>query len=451
MNTLSTDTRQSSFLLFLLGLGGVTKIFFIGTLALSELVIFPLAPFVFLKNFSRMKREGFVTFVYMLIMLAFGALVSALWNHSPRTYIIKLLAMFYGFFAYYIVLYALLYKNFKGIGWFYFGLIISSIITIWAFNPQADVSSTGFGYIGQADVETVVTHQLFWVNKVRGLGQLPIFAAYLKTPLMYSLFTPIAFVAFTMLSTVSGRAQSLCVIMGFVMIAIGRKSRLRMRGIGRHFMKFAVLGVIALFCYKFTYSYAASHGYLGEVARNKYERQTTKGTSALNLLMAGRREFFVALFAVMDHPIIGFGPRAEDSGGYTERFLTKYGADNEDAEYLRYLQYCFANGMTPPIPTHSYIMSLWVWCGIVGLIFFIWVFYLVFMHLKHYADAIPQWYGYYALTIPSMVWSSFFNPFGDRHGFALFILTLCFARAVAKKRMNLPWELELEARHYDMT
>lgn len=450
MLSMLKSRKKSSVLLFLLGLGSATKIFLIGAVSISELVIFFIAPFLFLKRFEGMKRDGFLTFIYMLVLMIGGMFVSSYVNKTAYPFIIKQFAVFYGFFAYYIMFYTLLRGNFKGIGWFFLGCFISGIITIWGFNPTVEVGSSGFSFIANAEAENVIAGPLFWIGKVRGLGQLPIIAEYLKTPLAYSIITPIIFVVFAMFNSVSGRAQSMCVLVGGAMMLIGKKSRSSMKGIGRHFGLFIVFGAITLLGYKATYSYAARNGYLGQHAQNKYLHQTQQGTGALSILMAGRGEFFVALFAIKDKPIFGFGPAAEDKWGYYENFLTRYGAYEDMVMYNLFASHFYhLQGRLLPIPAHSYIMCAWMYCGLPGLIFFVWFLYAIFKHIRMHIYAVPQWYGYYALTIPSMVWSIFFNPFGDRFGIPLLMVCMCFSNAVSTGKLCLPYDLEMEARKYE--
>lgn len=444
-----TDNKVSSLLLFLLGLGSETKLFFIGAIALSELVIFFIAPFLLLKNWGIMKREGFLPFIYMLALAIGGMFISSYWNHSPFPYVFKMFAIFYGMLSFYVVFYSLLHDNFSGIGWFFLGLFISGIITIWVLNPSAEVSSSGFTYIADADAEEIIKGPLFWIGKVRGLGQLPIMAAYLKTPLLYSILTPILFVAFAMLTTVTGRAQSMCVLVAGVMMLLGQKSKKRMQSISRHFWVFMTVGVLVLFSYKFVYSHAAASGYLGDEARIKYEHQTNRGKGAISMLVAGRTEFFIALSAIVDHPIIGFGPRAEDTHGYAENFLLKYGTDQDILGYYYYLRQSMAHGVVRGIPTHSQIMAAWLWCGLPGLVFYLWILYVIYQHLRYFVSAVPQWFGYFALTIPTVVWSIFFNPFSDRRSLPLLIVLMFFARAVRNQKVMLPYEMELEAKKHD--
>ncbi len=439
----------SSFLLFLLGLGSATKVFLFGAIAISELVIFVIAPFLLLMKWHDMRREGFVSFLYMLAFMVAGMLVSAAWNHTPFTYAFKQFAVFYGFFSFYIVYYHLLHDNFKGLGWLFLGSFISGVITIWAFNPTAEVSSTGFIHIANAEAEDVIRGPLFWIGKVRGLGELPIVAAYLKTPMMYSIITPILFVVFALFTTITGRAQSMCVLLSGVMMLIGRKARFRMSRVGRHFWILMIIGVLTLFCYKLVYSYAAGKGYLGYDAQLKYEHQTDRGKGMLSLLVAGRTEFFIALTAIVDHPIIGFGPRAEDVNGYTEKFILKYGTESDIVGYYYYMSYYARQGLLPIIPTHSHIMGTWLWCGLPGLLFWFWVIYRMYRHIRYHISVIPQWFGYFALTIPAMLWSIFFNPITSRSMVPLLMVCMTFASAVASGRLPLPYDMEMEARKYD--
>jgi len=382
----------------------------------------------------------------MLGFLIAGLFASSIWNHTPFTFAFKQFAVYYGFFAYFVVFCCLLHDNFKGIGWFFFGVVISGIITIWVLNPKADVSSTGFAYIANADVEDVVHGPLFWIGKVRGLTSLPIYAAYLKTPIAYSVIAPVFFVVFAMFSTVSGRAQSMCVLLGGALMLIAGKSRIKMKRIGRHLLVMSVVGVLILLAYKVTYSYTASRGYLGEDARIKYEHQTDRGKGVFAMLVAGRTEFFIALSAIIDHPIIGFGPRPEDTKGYTEEFLLKYGTETDIKGYYYYAFHFLSQGARIEIPSHSHIMGSWLWCGIPGLIFFLWIFYVFYQHFRYHISAIPQWYGYFVLAVPSMAWSILFNPIGDRYGLSLLMVCIFYSRAVNCGKIGLPCELEMEAR-----
>ena len=438
-----------AFLLFLLGLFAETKVYFYGTIALSEFAVFALAPLIVLKHYYRMRREGFLPFVVMMVGLIVSMLVSSAWNHTPLPYVIKQFAMYYGILAYYICFYELLRRNMRGLGWLFFGLAISSLITIYALNPTATVTESGSAYIGQAEFERIVHGPLFWIDKVNSIGRIPIVGAYLQTPSIYSVAGAFAFGVFSLVSSVSGRSASLVVFLSSLLLFIGGKSRQKMRRISRHFLVFVVVGLLGVVLFKCVYSYTASMGLLGESALVKYKVQTSQGSGILRLLMGGRKEFFTAIPAALHKPIIGYGPHAADTGGYAYRFILKYGDDKDIERYNKRRLEALRIGYQMPIPTHSYIMSAWIWCGLFGLIFFLWWLYLIYQHLRHYIAAIPQWYGYFALTIPFFLWHFFFSPITARWNLGLFAACLFFARAVGRGTMRLPPDMEFEAEKYD--
>ena len=66
-----------------------------------------------------------------------------------------------------------------------------------------------------------------------------------------------------------------------------------------------------------------------------------------------------------------------------------------------------------------------------------------------YSGAIPQWFGYFAVVIPSSLFAFFFNPYTDRFGLPMQIVCILIARAVYKKRIVLPYDIEMEARKYE--
>lgn len=429
------NRRNTVFCMFLLGLFSETKVFLLGCVSISELVVFALAPIVFIKTYSQMRRDGVATFVPMIGMVFLGLLLSSWYNNTASVYIVKQFAVIYSVFCYFVIFYYLLRDKFCGLGWFFAGYAISLIIVIFAFNPQAQVSAAGFEYLGDSEAEAVVSGPIFWTTRVKAFAQIPIIGAYLRMPLAYMVSVPVGFTLMALLTTISGRASSLTFLLACLMMLIGGKTRHGMRRIGRHFIYFVLAGVAAILMYKAVYSYSAREGRLGEAARIKYELQTRGGDSVLRLLIAGRAYFFCALRVVADHPILGLGPHPLDTHGYYEEFLLKYG-DERDYEYYKATHRDWS--AMHEVPSHSFILGGWIYYGIFGLIFFLRVLVLMYQHVRHYAAAIPQWYGYFALFISRYLWDIFFSGFSDRGLFALFIVCLLLARSVGQGRMRMP-------------
>lgn len=448
--TSSVDNRRANrLILFLLGLFSETKIFFFGCLAISEIAIFALAPLMFLKDYRVLKHDGFLFFTNMLFGLMAAMFASSIYNHTAFPFVVKSFAVMYAVFAYFIVFHRLLRSRYDDVGWFFVGIFLSSIITVFAFNPRADVSEGGFAFIANADADTVLEEALAWTTRVRHLTNIFTCGFYFATPLAISVFTPILYVIVAVSTTVSGRAGSITILMGGVLMLCGRKSRRAMRAIGRHLFVAMIVGACFLVAMKFAYQHLASTGVLGEEARTKYEGQTRKGNSIMALLMAGRSEFFVGLRAALDRPIMGFGPMAEDTGGYGMRFVMKYG-DDIDIRRMANAEFIAArSGNWVVIPTHSHIVGGWVHYGLFGMIFYVWILYLFFNHFKCYAACIPQLHGLFSSLIPLYLWHIFFSPFGSRWMFALLMACIFFARAIGNGKMRLPYAMEIEAEKYD--
>lgn len=443
------STSWSSFFLFALGLFSETKVFFLGCVAISELVVFALAPIVFLRNLHNLRRDGFLGCIYMVFGLMLALFVSSWYNHTAMPFVVKSFAVMYGVFSFVVVFYSLLKDNLAGLKWLMIGAALSLIITIFAFNPTAQVSESGYGYIGATSAEDVIAGPLFWVSRLNAFVRIPIIGWYYQMPLAYSVIVPFAYVAFVAVTTISGRSASLAMLAGVFIIAWGRKKRSSMRMIGKHFFLFVFLGGILALMAKEAYKYAALHDLMGEDARNKYEAQTRKGGGILALLMSGRTEFFTAIPAAIDNPIMGYGPHPEDTNEYALRYCVKYGDYNDIQAYMYRRQIAMQMGYRMEIPSHSQIMGAWIHYGVFGLIFYLYYLGLIVVHLRRYSAAIPQWYGYFALMIPTNLWNLFFSAFGGRWQFALFITTLLFARAIGTGRRILPYEMEMEARKYD--
>ena len=185
------------------------------------------------------------------------------------------------------------------------------------------------------------------------------------------------------------------------------------------------------------YRVSATQGWLGEDALKKYEQQSRGETGIMSLLLGGRMESFCGLIACVDKPIVGFGPWAMDNDGYTGEFLEKYGTYEDASNYYEHMEWNLAHGRTQHmIPCHAYITEFWCWYGIFGLLFWIYVIFVLIRYLRRDCWAIPQWFMWIAASIPGYFWGIFFSPWSDRVGGVVFVVACLMARAV---RMGAQW------------
>ncbi len=188
------------------------------------------------------------------------------------------------------------------------------------------------------------------------------------------------------------------------------------------------------------YQYAANSGILGEEARQKYEEQSS---GKYGVLLGGRTELLASLPAVYDSPILGHGSWAKDWTYLAlERralFVLGYkGAWDVSREEL-------LEGL---IPAHSYLLQAWVYGGVVGAIFWGWLYVLT-------ARALMRVYPPTVVLLPvaafmafSLLWDILFSPYGATARFVvpyyIVMLATCMdmapqkaaqvATAVVKKR-----------------
>ncbi len=151
----------------------------------------------------------------------------------------------------------------------------------------------------------------------------------------------------------------------------------------------------------FIYSTAASQGWLGLDAQDKYEAQTRGGSS---VLMGGRDEILVSIQAVVDSPIIGHGSWARDIY-YVAMLRDLLEAKGTDVAFSGNI---FDNDV---IPAHSHLMGSWVESGVLGGVFWIWALIISFRASFAMVNLRRPEMPFVAFVLISLVWNILFSPF----------------------------------------
>ncbi|MBR3923963.1 MAG: hypothetical protein IKJ45_12670 [Kiritimatiellae bacterium] len=397
----------ASILLFTIGLFSRTQISIGGKLGISELLMVVFAPIVFLKSIHILKRDGNTYFFVLILLWLCGAILSDVVNHSYMQLALRGIAVPVTVFSNCICLYVLLRKDFEALKWFILGCVLSDVISIFVFQGggAGDVAAE---YGMAAGAALIVEYKLFWVNQLTAWLTLPIKGWYEKTPKIYMLCA-LGFLTVFSLAT-GGRSSFMVTAFSFLLILFAGKSKRSMMFIRKHILPMVIILLFLGFVGKQVYQYAVTHDYLSTYEADKYQRQTQSGTGLLNLLMAGRAEFFIGLFAALDAPIVGHGSVAIDDKGYVVDFLTKYGTDADLKDVLRSQE---VKGALV-IPYHTHIVTYWMWHGIFGLIFWLATIVLAIKTLFFRMHICPSWFGYFAIAIPAFFWNVLFSPFGSR-------------------------------------
>jgi len=154
------------------------------------------------------------------------------------------------------------------------------------------------------------------------------------------------------------------------------------------------------------YGYAASGGYLGEQAQKKYGDQAS---GQYGVLLGGRPELLSELPAIYDSPILGHGSWAKEPLYLIEEHESMVALGYKDEQFIDPDQ--LAEGQ---IPAHSYFFQAWVDGGILGAVFWGWVFVVT-------AKALTRIYPKTVELLPTMaflafllLWNIPFSPFGTQ-------------------------------------
>ncbi len=183
------------------------------------------------------------------------------------------------------------------------------------------------------------------------------------------------------------------------------------------------------------YGVLADSGVMGEDAKATYQAQSNASFGVFGVMFGGRPEIFISSQAVMDSPVIGHGSWARSMYYYLKyRELARLGFDvsQSGVDDLQDLE--AVRGAEPEIPAHSILMGSWVWGGLLGGVFWIYVLYLT---LRCLAVVVPIRDTLTPLVISVcnlFLWDILFSPYGnDRRFEAAIFITLTI---VATERLT---------------
>lgn len=432
--------KKLTLIWLLLGLGSRLQV--VASLSITEIIVLVATPSLLMKNHLQMRRDGIWPLFIVSLLVILGCIVGSIANQTPLEFVLRGLAVTCLISCTIIFSHWILRKDPGGFKWYILMVPLSAILSTFIFKSSVEMSMLG------ESSEEIISGPIYWITRLNPLIMAPVKGWYLQTPVIVNIFAPLFMAGFSMLTTISGRSAALGSVAFVALVIIGGKRETSMIRVSRNFWKICAFGVILIAVLYISYKTSARLGWLGEEARIKYERQTSGGQGGIGrLLLGGRAEAFIGLLACRDKPIVGWGPWAADENGYTEEFIEKYGTPEDvTALYkIRYSGKMHGNGREF-LSCHAYLTEFWAWYGIAGLIFWIYIIFILLRYLKEDCYAVPQWFAWLACSIPSMFWGIFFSPFQDRFGVPMFVVACLMARAVRKGMFRLPFEMiqELE-------
>lgn len=429
--------KKLSFLWFLVGLGMQLQIVF--SLSLTELIVLISAPFILIKDYNNIKKDGILPFFYLSVLVIIGCAIACGVNHTHPAFVLRGLAVCFLVSASIIFSHWLIRRDPAGFKWMFLGGAISLIVCIFVFRRSVEVTMYG------NDVQSIMEGQLFWSQRISPWILLPTRGWYMHQLPIVNMCAPLVSALIALLfSSGSGRSAALSAIAFSAVTLIGGRKRSTMVRVSKHFWTIMIVAGMSVFVMNVVYRIAAMQGVLGEKARVKYELQTQGEKGIMRLLLGGRADSFIGLLACRDKPIVGWGPWAEDVGNYRREFMAKYGTVEDLEDQMKREEGNYYEHRLNLISCHSHITEFWLWYGISGLIFIVYIMYVLMRFLRQDVAAVPQWFAWLACGIPGMMWHIFFSPFANRISMPMMVVACLMARAVRKGQFKLPYDMLYE-------
>ena len=430
--------KKLTLLWFIIGLGSRLQV--VASLSITEIIVLVSAPVIFIRYFHQMRRDGVMTFFIVSLLVIMGCIIASISNGTRGQFVLRGLAVTGLISCSIIFSHWILRRDPAGFKWFILAIPFSAIISTFYFKSAVEMTMLG------ESSEEIMSGPIFWISRLNPLLLAPTKGWYLSTPGAVNVLAPLFMAIFSVKTSVSGRSAALISLSFVTLVIVGGKTRKSMSRISRHFGFLCFTGVCLVTIAYIGYKVSASNGWLGEEARKKYEAQTGGGKGGIGrLILGGRGESFIGLLACRDKPIVGWGPWAKDENGYAAEFITRFGTREDADKYQEIMAWRSRLGIYDRLLScHAYITEFWVFYGIWGLLFWLYVIFVLLRYLKQDVAAVPQWYGWLACSIPGMFWGIFFSPFSDRFGIILFIVACLMARAVRLGRFQLPIEMQKE-------
>lgn len=425
------NTKSQSFLLFLIGLFSQTQIQVVGSIGISELVIFLIAPVIWVREYGVFRREKVTTVLNLLLLAMVGCVISCLANKTPLPAALRGFAAPYGFFAGVVVFYVILRRSPMSFKWYLLGVAISFVVCTFYFQQAVEVSMAERAGYGDS-AEKIMEGSIYWIGRLSGFIMWPIQGMYLQCPYLYSVLATFIFGVWAMISSASGRSAALIALVSSAVILIGGKTHRSMMRVQKWFILLLIGGATLVFIFKSVYTVAAGSGALGEKAQAKLEAQTRGGKDMLSLLMGGRLPVFIGAYACIKNPIWGYGPWAVDKDGITDDFLRRYGNAADYEQFVQEDVYYQKLGMARQhlLSGHSAIIGWWLWYGILGLPVWVYVLRLMYDTVRFRIATVPEFFGFFATMLPTYLWGMFFSPFGGRMAWAFVVSMLLLNRMI---------------------
>lgn len=399
---------NKTILLFLMATFSMTQIRLVGYIGISELVMAIIGPYLLFKNWKNLRRDGLGTFLILDGLWIFSALITDWYREIPLKDVLRGVASPLMILFVTPCVYVLLKADVRKVKWAVVGFALTTFLSVFVIQKGTDYGRAEM--LGVSSVEAAIEYKLTLVTMVMSVGAIIPSVAYLRMPHL-SFFLTLCVAIYSLYSGGRSMFLSLLISSGLMFLVGGKITKIK--HVRRLQPIMIITALLLVFLAKKGYEYAATHDYMGEDERQKYE---TQSKSKIGLLM-GRGTIVDSALAIWDSPFIGHGSWALDYKGFNVRAL-------EWLEDDKALEEFYKMGSITYIQGHSHILTAYIWHGFFGGVFWVYVLWVVWRTFRLYLGIVPELYGYLAFTLPYLIWNILFSPFGDRVA-TITLLTVC--------------------------
>lgn len=401
-----TLERRKDFLTILVAIISGIKFRYLGTFYAGEIFLYIMLFFI---SWRPLFNNQYASNLFKLALLwLLSAYITDIWTNNSTTNTLKGEFNIIFFLAQFPGVYWLLYDKPKRFLYFLIAVGVVSIPNLYLFGPEVDESD--FGMMGEniwlyyalVPIAIGCISWLYYKGKITApiaTIMMLCFGIFMLFHNSRNVFLTMTLSAILLYQIDRSKGQPF----------YRRVSMFRVRIVNIFIMLF--LGALIV---NSVYESLASRHILGEYAYQKYQTQI----QADNILEGGRAETFMGIELIRRKPIIGYGSYAMDKG---DKFHKEF-ASASGKKYRRPFK-------ERRMPAHSHIVGAWMWNGIGGGIFWLYVLLLMWRVFRSGAmltesALLPG----ILMTFTARIWEILFSPFGLRipETFFLMFLTIIY-------------------------
>lgn len=390
----------------------VTTVFrftLVGQISVSELLVAFTSPVVIGRRFQALALPFARSIMILGVLWLFSQMFSDFINGAPPDRFFRGWAniiMIVGAFAFYFCLFI---DDSRRLLWFLAGLVPAGLYQ--AFVVQEEAAPMG-----------ISEHTEFWDLWVAPwAGPMMVLVSALLWKRSHKL-TVVAMMVYGFFAIVGGaRSHGLVFILAgaiaFYTSWAGR-SRFRISPAVLFRAAFVVIPITGILFV--AYVTLGLQGTLGE--KTEYElRAVQQPYNPVSVIMKSRGELYVSIIAIRDKPLLGHGSWAP--AGKYEAMAT------EPGKRLK----------SNIIPTHSTVFGAWVFGGVLGAVFWVWVFVVICrMVYRAPTFAADIYVPILCFLVTASLWNFLFSPFSFARFQWPMLMAGCLARLYQLSRSHVP-------------